>query len=150
MRQRTSWPDDHVPLGDLAGIATDPEHRTPLNILDTAWLARCWSARLGLILLLFFLDRQARELVVNRIEQDQFIVLFRNDPLGNTGIEPLKILGAEALKALLDVGPASGPPADQFRRERQPAVQTVGAAQRQRPREGACPVCGRGRVESSM
>jgi hypothetical protein len=43
MRQRTSWAEDHVPLGDLAGIVTDSEHRTVLNILETAYMTQEWS-----------------------------------------------------------------------------------------------------------
>ncbi len=43
MRQRTSWSDDHVPLGDLAGIVTDPELRTTFNILETAYMTQEWG-----------------------------------------------------------------------------------------------------------
>src|SRR5690349_15951067 len=43
MRQRTAWAEDHVPLTDLAGIVTDPEHRTALNILDTPYLTQEWD-----------------------------------------------------------------------------------------------------------
>ena len=43
MNQRTSWSEDHVPLGDLAGIVTDSQIRTALNILDTAYLTDEWE-----------------------------------------------------------------------------------------------------------
>jgi hypothetical protein len=43
MGRRTSWADDHVPLNDLAGIVTDPSHRTALNLLDTEYLTAEWN-----------------------------------------------------------------------------------------------------------
>ena len=43
MARRTSWAANHVPLNDLAGIVTDPNHRTALNLLDTAYLAAEWD-----------------------------------------------------------------------------------------------------------
>jgi hypothetical protein len=43
MSQPTTWAQDHVPLHDLAGIVTDPEHRTAQNILDSAYLSAEWG-----------------------------------------------------------------------------------------------------------
>jgi hypothetical protein len=43
MSQETSWAEDHVPLHDLAGIVTDPDHSTAQNILDTPYLAEEWG-----------------------------------------------------------------------------------------------------------
>lgn len=43
MRLRTSWAEDHVPLNDLAGIVTDPNHRTALNLLDTEYMTAEWG-----------------------------------------------------------------------------------------------------------
>ncbi|MFO1251161.1 MAG: SMI1/KNR4 family protein [Inhella sp.] len=39
----TSWAADHVPLDDLAGIVTDPAHRTAQNLLDTAYMTQEWG-----------------------------------------------------------------------------------------------------------
>lgn len=43
MKQRTTWADDHVPLHDLAGIVTDPDHRTAQNLLDTEYMTKEWG-----------------------------------------------------------------------------------------------------------
>jgi len=43
MSRPTIWAADHVPLGDLFGIVTDPDHRTALNILKTGYMTREWG-----------------------------------------------------------------------------------------------------------
>ncbi len=43
MHRPTIWAADHVPLGDLFGIVTDPDHRTALNILKTEYMTREWG-----------------------------------------------------------------------------------------------------------
>jgi hypothetical protein len=43
MTRRTTWAEDHIPLHDLAGIVTDPEIRTALNILETAYMTQEWG-----------------------------------------------------------------------------------------------------------
>jgi hypothetical protein len=43
MKQRTTWAPDHVPLPDLAGIVTDPNHRTAQNVLQTAYMTKEWG-----------------------------------------------------------------------------------------------------------
>lgn len=43
MSRATIWAADHVPLGDLFGIVTDPEHQTALNILKTEYMTREWG-----------------------------------------------------------------------------------------------------------
>ncbi len=43
MIRPTAWAEDHVPLHDLFGIVTDPDHRTAQNILDTAYMTEEWG-----------------------------------------------------------------------------------------------------------
>lgn len=43
MTERTTWANDHVPLNDLAGIVTDPNHRTAQNLLDTEYMTNEWG-----------------------------------------------------------------------------------------------------------
>lgn len=43
MKKKTTWAEDHVPLHDLAGIVTGPEHQTPLNILQTEYMTQEWG-----------------------------------------------------------------------------------------------------------
>ena len=43
MTQRTTWSENHVPLDDLAGIVTDPEHETAQNILQTEYMTQEWG-----------------------------------------------------------------------------------------------------------
>jgi hypothetical protein len=43
MRQPTTWAEDHVPLDDLAGIVTDPNHKTAQNLLHTEYLTQEWG-----------------------------------------------------------------------------------------------------------
>ncbi|OAI51283.1 hypothetical protein AYO44_05120 [Planctomycetaceae bacterium SCGC AG-212-F19] len=43
MGRRTTWAADHVPLHDLFGIVTNPDHRTAQNILKTAYMRREWG-----------------------------------------------------------------------------------------------------------
>ncbi|HEY1189872.1 MAG TPA: SMI1/KNR4 family protein [Gemmata sp.] len=43
MSRPTAWAEDHVPLHDLFGIVTDPDHRTAQNILDTAYMTQEWG-----------------------------------------------------------------------------------------------------------
>ncbi len=39
----TIWAADHVPLDSLSGIVLEPDHRTALNILRTAYMTREWG-----------------------------------------------------------------------------------------------------------
>lgn len=43
MTRPTTWAEDHVPVDDLAGIVTDPNHETAMNVLDTACLTEEWG-----------------------------------------------------------------------------------------------------------
>jgi len=43
MSQKTTWAENYVPLRDLFGIVTNPEHQTAQNILDTAYLTEEWG-----------------------------------------------------------------------------------------------------------
>jgi hypothetical protein len=43
MTRPTIWAADHLPLDALFGIVTDPDHRTALNIMQTAYLTREWG-----------------------------------------------------------------------------------------------------------
>lgn len=43
MTQRTTWEEDHIPLHDLAGIVTDPNHDTAQNLLSTAYMTQEWG-----------------------------------------------------------------------------------------------------------
>lgn len=41
--QPTSWAKDHVPLGELFGILTEPGSDSPHNMLQTAYMTREWG-----------------------------------------------------------------------------------------------------------
>jgi len=43
MSQVTTWAEDHVPLDTLAGIVTDPNHTTALNLLSTKEMTQEWG-----------------------------------------------------------------------------------------------------------
>jgi len=43
MDRPTTWAADHLPLDDLAGIVTDPNHTTAQNILQTAYMTKEWG-----------------------------------------------------------------------------------------------------------
>ncbi len=43
MSRPTTWAEDHVPLDELFGIVTDSDHRTPQNILQTAYMTEEWG-----------------------------------------------------------------------------------------------------------
>jgi hypothetical protein len=43
MSRPTTWAPDHVPLYDLAGIVTDPNHETALNLLHTEQMTQEWG-----------------------------------------------------------------------------------------------------------
>ncbi len=43
MDQPTTWAADHIPLNDLAGIVTDPNHETAMNLLHTQYMTREWG-----------------------------------------------------------------------------------------------------------
>ena len=43
MTQRTTWAVDHVPLQELFGIVTDPDHKTYMNIVHTPLMTVEWG-----------------------------------------------------------------------------------------------------------
>jgi len=43
MSQPTSWAEDHIPLSHLAGIITDPKHKTAQNVLQTEYMTKEWG-----------------------------------------------------------------------------------------------------------
>ncbi|NYZ63430.1 SMI1/KNR4 family protein [Luteimonas deserti] len=43
MAQPTSWAKGHVPLHDLFGIVTEPEHETAQNLLSTEYMTQEWG-----------------------------------------------------------------------------------------------------------
>ncbi len=43
MVQPTSWAEDHVPLPDMAGIVTVPNHKTAQNMLQSDYMTQEWG-----------------------------------------------------------------------------------------------------------
>ena len=52
MSEPTRWSADHVPVFGLAGIVSDPDHKTTFNLLETEYMTNEWGLPERQVLLL--------------------------------------------------------------------------------------------------